>query len=500
MFPSSARRLVLSYALLCGCWIFTTPPFSAPDEWSHYLRALGVGEGRLVGARVESFRDAALAPRQEAWVAQTVRWTEVRPGMSPEGYGCNALQPAQSAACLYRVPPPPRDVMRMRTVNGTYQPAGYLLPAVALFGATGPVSGIFRARVANALASLALIVLSSAALWPNLLGFVIAVTPMCLFLASTLNPSGLEITGAIAFVSGLVGLARRDVRPWPWAAAVLGGAALCLSRSLGPAFLAILAAVWVAWLGPGRAWESVRRSPRAALPGSAVLALAVVANRAWEAAYGPHLPARDESLAVALRESVRRVPGWIREQIGIFQYLDAPMPRFAYVLWGALVLVLVVGAGWVGTRRDRLALAASVAAAIAVPLALHALAMRPIGWVVQGRHVLPLTVAVPILSAEIVAARTRTVAAWAGSAVAALAGLVHFLALYSNGRRSAVGARGSWLFPLAPEWSPTLGWLPWLLLAAMACVLLGTVRPSPCAAFRAHAGEHRVEGRGPILP
>jgi hypothetical protein len=366
----------------------------------------------------------------------------------------------------------------MATVNGTYQPAGYLLPAMALHGAADPVSGVLRARAASALSSLALIVLAAAALSPNLLGLAAAFTPMALFLASALNPSGLEIAGGIAFAAGLFALPRRDAAA-AWGATVAGGAALCLSRSLGPGWLLAIGGAWLVWLGRARAWRIVRRSPRAALVSATVLALSVLANRIWEGLYGPRLPARAEPLALALRESVKRVPGWIREQIGVFQYLDTPMPHFAYVLWGLLVLLLVAGAAWIGTRRDRLALALATGTAIAVPVLLHALAMRPIGWAVQGRHVLPLTIIVPILSAEILARRRPVIPSLPAAAAALLIAAVQFIGFYANARRSAVGTAGSWFFPLGPEWSPPLGWWPWLLAAAAGCVLLCTVRLVP---------------------
>jgi hypothetical protein len=97
--------------------------------------------------------------------------------------------------------------------------------------------------------------------------------------------------------------------------------------------------------------------------------------------------------------------------------------------------------------------------------------------------VLPLTVVVPILSAEIVARRWPAIPGWASSVTVATVSAVQLVALYANARRSAVGIKGSWLFPLRPEWSPVLGWWPWLLLAAAGCGLLCTVRLLPRSRF-----------------
>ena len=49
----------LSYALLMASWIVGNPPYGGPDEWSHYLRAVGLGHGQLLGT--PSGREGALA-------------------------------------------------------------------------------------------------------------------------------------------------------------------------------------------------------------------------------------------------------------------------------------------------------------------------------------------------------------------------------------------------------------------------------------------------------
>src|SRR3954470_9513593 len=38
-----------SYALLVAAWVIGNPPPGAPDEWSHYLRAVSLGHGQLLG-------------------------------------------------------------------------------------------------------------------------------------------------------------------------------------------------------------------------------------------------------------------------------------------------------------------------------------------------------------------------------------------------------------------------------------------------------------------
>src|SRR5205823_2271597 len=128
-----------------------------------------------------------------------------------------------------------------------------------------------------------------------------------------------------------------------------------------------------------------------------------------------------------------------------------------------------------GMMRDRLALLCAAGAAIATPVLLHAFVLRPIGWALQGRHVLPLFVVAPLIAGEIAARRTaalhRSRRAWV-AAIAAVAA-VQLVALYSDAHRSAVGVTGSWLFPLTAEWSPPSGWLLVLALGLCgACLIL----------------------------
>ena len=41
--------LVLGLALLMAAWIVATQPFGAPDEPSHYQRALSIVNGKILG-------------------------------------------------------------------------------------------------------------------------------------------------------------------------------------------------------------------------------------------------------------------------------------------------------------------------------------------------------------------------------------------------------------------------------------------------------------------
>jgi hypothetical protein len=114
--------------------------------------------------------------------------------------------------------------------------------------------------------------------------------------------------------------------------------------------------------------------------------------------------------------------------------------------------------------------------------------------VVQGRHVLPVTIIVPLLSAVLIGRRPLASPgwyAWAGLSITSFA-VFQFLALYLNGRHYAVGPKAPVLFFTAAFWSPPLGWKAWIPMALVGAAL--------CAASAAllwrskQAGETPAEG------
>lgn len=76
------RALILGWVLLACAWVFGNPPFAAPDEADHFVRAVGIAEGHLVGVPAPEARIGAspaeirfdkavrrIRSTQSAWVA-----------------------------------------------------------------------------------------------------------------------------------------------------------------------------------------------------------------------------------------------------------------------------------------------------------------------------------------------------------------------------------------------------------------------------------------------
>jgi hypothetical protein len=475
--------VLTAWALLLAAWVLGNAPFAAPDEAAHYVRAVGIGRGQLIG-RADPDARIGITATQIAWTDQAARAVSLPQGLDPQPFSCELGPGERSAACLRGADQRPPAVTRITAV-GNYQPLPYVLPAIALRAAGSAPAALRLGRAATALTVLALLAIALFAVFdsasPSLsvLGLLLAVTPMTLFCGATLSGSGTEIAGAVAFFACLLRLARPTTVParW-WALAALSGATLALSRSASPAWLVLLTLIAGAWSGArpfARRWLS-GRAPRLAA-GALVLALAL--NRAWEARYGSHVPLDTSSLLAGLDAGAREWWRAVPELIGKFGYLDVKLPLVIPVVWLALIAALVAVALPPSPARERRLLAAVVAIGLAAPIAFYALIIRPTGFGLQGRHVLPLLIAVPLLAGEMLNRHRERADARAvrllTTATAVAVALIQGGSWYINAKRYAVGGSGPAWFLSHPDWVPPLGWWAWLAATMLAGACLAAI-------------------------
>lgn len=465
-----------AYLALALAWAMSNAPFTAPDEKSHYLRAVGIAGGELVGRRA-AYDDPTQAPETRAWVKQLARSVEVPRGLSPVGWDCPVLRDV-SAACQ---PDGPTGAGgREVTAIGTYQPVPYLLPAAVVRAADDPGSADRLGRLVLALAFGALIGAAALALASplSLLGLVVAVTPLAVFVGASLNGSGLEIAAAIAFAAALLRVTRAPDAPrWVWWLAGIAGVLLALSRTVGPLWVLAAIAAAVALSG----WRSRAEGPddggadglrRPAIALATALLAAVVANRVWESAHGPDAEFGLTPLRSSLGTGWRQLDGVLLQSVGEFGHLQVELPAFAYVLWGLMAAGLAGLAFAVGRRRDRIVLGAALAGAGAFPVLFYAAVARHAGIPLQGRHVLPLFAIVALLAAEILH-RNRDRLADRNVLPFFLipAAAIQVVAWLVNAERWAVDP-GTTFSVGEPQWAPPLGWTPWFLLVLAAAAVL----------------------------
>src|SRR5260370_1798781 len=117
------RRTVLlaglGVTLLLAAWIVARPRFGAPDEASHYDRAVGITNGVILGPNVVYGPDPQLTPTQQAFINHDTTAVDVPARLMPPDVGCINGKP-NVTSCLVSTP------------TGNFPPLGYLLPAVAL--------------------------------------------------------------------------------------------------------------------------------------------------------------------------------------------------------------------------------------------------------------------------------------------------------------------------------------------------------------------------------
>ncbi len=480
--------LSLAYALLLAGWVGGDPPFAAPDEWSHYLRTLGVADGHLIGTPYAY----PLAPtvsehdrRTYAWINDAARLVRVPPGLFVAGFDCNAGRPGQSAACLRRLTVAPGEAIEPTPV-GNYQPLPYLLPALVITLARDPFTADLLGRAISALACWLCIALAIRLLWDgraaSLVGPLIALSPMILFIGASLTPSGLEILSGFLLAAALLHLWRCDrASRWGWLIAGLAGAVLALSRSTGPLYVALDLLIFGALVGPREFWGRLRGQKLGAALGGVLIVIGIILSRLWERAYGSHLRIDPAAIPAQVGPALRRVPVIVAEYVGVFGSLDTVLPDRSYMIWlaalgGVILLALVVG-----TWHERAVLVIAVVGNLAVIFGFSVLLVVGTTFDVQGRHTLPLAVMVPLLAGAILARRAdrlpvwlrqHSIGNWSFALLTALVGLFHCFAWYWNARRQGVGLGGKFRFFDRAEWYPPWGWWPWATLIVLGAALL----------------------------
>lgn len=456
----------VAFALLLAAWAFATTPFGAPDEKDHYLRAVNLAHGTLLGPKLPVL---GLPPRAAAWADKTSRGAVVTASLAPPGQQCaDGRLVAQAGQCL------------SLTTTGAYPPLSYLLPAVAIRLSNHAKTAQYLARLASATACLIFIALAFVLLWSesawSVLGLLAALTPEVLFISSVINPNGLMVVANLAFMAGLlrIGRSRSESPRWIWWATTVSGATTILSWQLGWFFAAADLLTVGLLLGWRPLCEVLVAQPRRSTAAGAGLLLAAIAYFAYAAHAGIlggtiQLLPLGPGLHAGLTQFSTELYGWV----GLFGLLDVSLPgpgHLPYWIWFAVLILLVASALAFTSTRGRIVLVLVTLAALAFPILFDAWVYRFTGFGLQPRHVMSILALVPIVSGELlyrsrsrVPRRPGVLVAGAGVAIIAL---FQLFAWWENARTMAGLPHAGWFFS-HPAWSPPAGWIPWTVLAAL---------------------------------
>lgn len=456
---------------LGGLWALANPPFAAPDEPAHVIRADALDHRQVTGKEPAGRVKRELRPVEES--ARVVRAPQIyRPVNGPPCFAFKRV----TATCL-NILGPSRDV-DVVTYEGLQPPAYYAVSGIASLVFPPGSGAVYLMRLLSTLLTAALIATAITALRHSpsrtlvAAGLVVAVTPMVLFIGSAVNPNGPEIAASIAlWVSGLALMlqARTRVDNGLVTAAGIAGCVLALSRMLGPLWLALIVLTLLA-VASRAAIRNLARSRWARL-WAALVALSAVAQVAWDLIVQPRDAtlverARADLTALeAIQDSIGSTFRWYREMIGWFGWLDTPAPQLTWLLWTALLAFFVfVAVAW-ADKRLMTVLLGLLAGVIVVPIVIATTPYRAAGTLWQGRYILPIAVGVPILAAIALASSERgrqLVTNRFLVTVGVATGLAHFLAFAQNLRRYTVGYDGDFQYWKDTQWFPPV--LPPLLL------------------------------------
>ena len=386
-----SRGLALSifgFVLLGVAWMFSTPLLQAPDEASHYLRALTLANGHLLGPHPEVSApggDSAPAERLR-WVTRDLREVSVPASLSPPDEVCVVNgKPDTSGSCIEE------------SYTGDYLPLPYVLPAAGIASAHDWQTAMWLARAASLVLvllfiGLAVMITGPGSRWATV-GLMAAITPSVLYIGSVMNPSGLQLAANLAFVAALLRLCRdgREFPGWAWAILVLSGSATILAWQLGPVFAGLDIAACVALLGR----DGVRRlgstQPRPVLAAAFTLIAATAVFLIWGVDSGVlHSSVNLSPGLSALPAGEGQLVPTLQGAIGAFGLNNLVLPSAILWLWWLAVIALVAGALWRGRERDRMVLVLVTFVGIAFPIMLYAYAYQNSGFRgLQARYVLP---------------------------------------------------------------------------------------------------------------
>lgn len=445
---SSRRVWVLTMALLyplCALWALTNPMFASPDEPAHMARAQGF-------ARLDF---------SEPYETDGLPMTE------QTCYAFNAAITADCADLTWGA-----DGTTAVTRTRDYPPLFHTVAAVPALAFSG-LGGAYAMRLWLAFVCCALVAWAAALmLRPGrsrwlILGLLMGLTPVSVFVMSTVNPSGMTVALSAVAVAGLVARLRWDDRRLSvWVAIGAGLLGLVLVRRDGAAWVVTILAVFVPVLRADpewrrRAWERWRevmgpRARTALTVLSALFAIGLAAAVVWV------IPVLDRFVTTGEIEGngsrwqgLGSIDLYLRQMMGTFGWVDTfigpELYTLAMVAAGTLVAVALAGGRWEWARGTGIALVALFVTPVAF------------GFVefpyFQGRYLLAIWMALMVVAAVAVSASDagERLRVRLGGGLLAIWWLVHLVSFVQNLRRYSVGLTGGWIDVVSnPAWEPPM--------------------------------------------
>lgn len=411
-----AWPMMAVYALLLSvAWILASPVGASPDEEAHVAYAWGT----VTGQTIFNEHLVTIPVRRTATAVQVPNKLLQTP--EPVCYAFRVGTP--TVACTSR-PADNEQVTTRATYMSRYPPLFYAVEGVVLRGASASPLGLsgsrvlYSARLAATALSLFAVGFGVFLLWRRfparavLLASLLALPATAWFLASSVNPNGLEIAAAFLLAAGVLSVRVDDLAGVRSVAAVvavpLGTLMLAWSRPLSWVWASLILALLLVPTGPGDGTSWIRRLPVRRLGAVALstTSLILVSSMVWFA-YALQIRtseagAKVDATSWAGLGIVERIvllvlhTGTILlEQVGVFGWLDTPLPSLAMLSWVSVVGVAL--AVW-SVGRSTLVPRWSMAVILGLGYLAALLDEYMGGWGWQGRYLLPVTAALCVLA------------------------------------------------------------------------------------------------------
>ena len=455
-FPGG-RVLWVSWAVLfflCATWVLANPLMASPDEPAHVVKAAAVVRGQWTGTDVHG-----------GSLVQVPYYYNLSTGYPI----CYMFRPETPGNCHPVAAHNLDETQAAVTPAGRYNPLYYLLVGLpTLLPSSDAV--LYAMRLLSAALCTLFLALGLRAVaeaprpgW-GVVGATVAITPMVVFLSSTVNPAAIEIAAGFSLWCQLLTLLRhwdrsQVARRMAWIAVT--GVVFANARGLSLLYCALIVAT-VLVVSPWRAFVDTIRT-RSTWPSFAAIVLGCVAALAWvlgsnSLGTGSTIVDAGLTFRTAAVLTIGATSTYLTNMIGQFGWMDTDLSTWVQLCFAAIISLTILLAAAVATRRERLGLLAVTAATLAVPIVVQASQATHLGIVWQGRYMLPIAVGIPVVAGAITASRATLLPAELGRRLAGIVGvttaLLLFVAYIENLHRYVNGVSGSWLYLRPDAWIP----------------------------------------------
>jgi hypothetical protein len=428
------------------------------------IRAAAAARGEAVGDKPANGEFGYPGVQVPEWVAQSFNLP------------CEVGDASKTAECV----PSVGDDTTLTTSSSSSasnSPVFYTIVGLPSLFITGD-AGLYAMRIMSAILTsllLAGMILAlraqSRTVWPVVAGFVTA-TPMVFFLGGSTNVNGVEAAGAGAVAAIALLLVRTKMsnrQLWIWSI-LLGLSVIGVTSGRTVALLWVVIAAIVALIvaRPAKLLELVRKP--AIWVGLAIIVVAVLWVVVWFkfisiTAVDPRGfdPDRDPGLKLLLSIMVEYTFNWWGPWIGQFGWLEVNAPIGVQIIWQGAIAALLFSAFVMTRGRARVATIFIALAVFIVPIALQGSLWIEVGWIWQGRYMLPVYLILMVtigvaLDMSTAPGPSKLQVRFIRAAVVLLA-LCHIITFVFVLRRFIVATQ-NWLSMFThPEWQPPLTWI-----------------------------------------